>query len=306
MRMAPTLIMGMTLITLGPHSMAASQLTPRQLYEGAAPGVVYIDGHEDAGMGSAGTGFIIHLDGLVMTNAHVVMNTERGKPYSRILVVFKPARVTGNADVDYANRTPAKVLALDRQLDLALLKIAPQADPLTVLSLGEPRDVGIGDWVAAIGHPESGGLWSLTTGVVSAEFDDFEHTKGKHVFQTEIGLNRGNSGGPLLDVAGHVIGINTTIARRAPDGYPITSISFSVKSDVIQYWLDQKGYGIATVSLSTDSKIVPVAGPRTPAPMEKPFRTEFRPYSQEDVTTKLQTLEGDFKKAMDEMENLFR
>lgn len=306
MRVTPTLIMGMTLMTLSPALLRASQLTPRQLYEGAAPGVVYVDGHEDKGKGSAGTGFIIHLDGLVMTNAHVVMNTETGKPYSRLLVVFKPARVTGNAEVDYADRTSAKVLALDRQLDLALLKITPQTHPLTVLSLGEPRGVGIGDWVAAIGHPESGGLWSLTTGVVSAEFDDFEHTKGKHVFQTEIGLNRGNSGGPLLDVEGDVIGINTTISRRAPDGYPITSISFSVKSDVIQQWLDQQGYGIAAVSLSSDSKIVPVAGPRIPAPMEQPFRTEVRPYSQEDVTTKLRTLEGDFKKVMDEMEHLFR
>ena len=254
MRILPVLIAAMTAAGGGAELVGAATLTPRQIYEETAPGVVYIDGHEDTGKGSAGTGFILHRDGLVITNAHVVINADTGKPYSRLVIVFKPHRVTGNADEDYANRTTAKLLSADRQLDLALLKIAPAGTPLTVLELQDPRSVGIGDWVAAIGHPESGGLWTLTTGVVSAEFDDFDKTKGKHVFQTEIGLNRGNSGGPLLDVDGRVIGINTAIARLAKDGFPITSISFSVKSDVIQHWMNGLGYSIAAVAVPDSQK----------------------------------------------------
>jgi serine protease Do len=97
--------------------------------------------------------------------------------------------------------------------------------------------------VVAIGHPEQGGLWTLTTGVISAEVDNFNGVKGKHVFQTETGLNRGNSGGPLLDGGGQMIGVNTAIARVASDGLPITSISFSLKSSVAAQWLREQGVG---------------------------------------------------------------
>jgi serine protease Do len=95
----------------------------------------------------------------------------------------------------------------------------------------------------AIGHPEQGGLWTLTTGVISAEVDNFNGVKGKHVFQTETGLNRGNSGGPLLDGEGRMIGVNTAIARVASDGLPITSISFSLKSNVAAQWLLEQRSG---------------------------------------------------------------
>ena len=334
MRILPVLIAAMTAAGGGAELVGGATLTPRQIYEETAPGVVYIDGHEDTGKGSAGTGFILHRDGLVITNAHVVINADTGKPYSRLVIVFKPHRVTGNADEDYANRTTAKLLSADRQLDLALLKIAPAGTPLTVLELQDPRSVAIGDWVAAIGHPESGGLWTLTTGVVSAEFDDFDKTKGKHVFQTEIGLNRGNSGGPLLDVDGRVIGINTAIARLAKDGFPITSISFSVKSDVIQHWMNGLGYSIAAVAVpdsqkpelsadtrtkskadtpadtkvesKADSKARPAQAPRMPAPTAEPFRTEVRPYSQEEATNRLRSVEQDLENMAEEMERPFR
>jgi len=65
--------------------------------------------------------------------------------------------------------------------------------------------------------------------------------KGKHVFQTDTGLNRGNSGGPLLDGQAHIIGINTAIARLAADGMPITSINFAIKSSVARAWLQEQG-----------------------------------------------------------------
>ena len=119
-----------------------------------------------------------------------------------------------------------------------------------MLELDDSDRIEIGDRVVAIGHPEQGGLWTLTTGTISAQFENFNATKGKSVFQTETGLNRGNSGGPLLDTSGRMVGVNTAIARLSPDGLPITSISFSLKSNVAKQWLrvqDQRMDGVIIV-----------------------------------------------------------
>ena len=98
--------------------------------------------------------------------------------------------------------------------------------------------------MVAIGHPEQGGLWTLTTGVISAEVDNVNGVKGKQVFYTETGLNRGDSSGPLLNREGRMIGVNTAIARVAPDGLPINSIGFSLKSSVARQWLREQGVGV--------------------------------------------------------------
>jgi serine protease Do len=80
----------------------------------------------------------------------------------------------------------------------------------------------------------------MTTGVVSSVVKDFQGVKGKDVFQTEASINRGNSGGPLLNAYGQMVGINTSISRRAADGLAITSINFSLKSSVPVEWLKRK------------------------------------------------------------------
>ncbi|MGH7164934.1 MAG: trypsin-like peptidase domain-containing protein, partial [Nitrospiraceae bacterium] len=193
------------LVAVGATPAVAAELTPQQIYERSAPGVVMVIGVSDKGKGNGGTGSIIRQDGLVLTNAHVVIEDRTGKPYPRVLVFLKPDRVTGNSKTDLSRRLEARVQAVNEGLDLALLKTEGRPDGLPVLELVDPRNVRIGDRVAAIGHPEQGGLWTLTTGVVSAEFEDYQNTPGKDVFQTETGLNRGNSGGPLLDAQAHVI-----------------------------------------------------------------------------------------------------
>lgn len=251
-------------------SVDAADLTPRQIYEQAAPGVVVVVGTEERGKGgSTGTGAIIDSQGLVFTNAHVVVDKDTGKPFGQLLIVLKPDRVTGQPEKDYAKRFKARVVAVNRELDLAALRFDPGAVKPRVLSLSNPDHIQIGDWVAAIGHPEQGGLWTFTTGVVSAEFEDFQSTKGKHVFQTEIGMNRGNSGGPLIDVNGNVVGVNTSIARLAPDGLPITSISFSVKSNVLKQWLGEQGLRVAYAEPSAVAP-VPLASAATPGASAPP------------------------------------
>ncbi|MEY4529259.1 MAG: hypothetical protein RL768_2978, partial [Nitrospirota bacterium] len=218
----------------------ASEFDPQTIYAQSSPSVVFVlAAGGDTQM--AGTGSIIHRQGLVLTNAHVVYSKATGLPYERLAVFLKPPRLTGKTDADLVRRVKARLVAADRDLDLAVLKLEAVPDPLPVIPFGDSDRVQVGERVAAIGHPEQGGLWSLTTGVISAAFDDFNKVSGKHMFQTEASLNRGNSGGPLVNAQGQQIGINTSIARVAADGLPITSVNFSVKSAVARAWLARQG-----------------------------------------------------------------
>ncbi|MDP1946342.1 MAG: trypsin-like peptidase domain-containing protein [Nitrospirota bacterium] len=232
------------LVVAGSTVAFGKDLSPREIYEQASSAVVMVMGYADGSRkGSGGTGSIIQSDGLVLTNAHVVIEEQTGKPYARLAVYLKPARVTGDSKSDLSRMVRAKVVAYSQPLDLAILKLEGVTEPLPVVDVSESGRARIGDRVVAIGHPEQGGLWTLTTGVISAEVDNFNGVRGKHVFQTETGLNRGNSGGPLLDGEGHMVGVNTAIARVAADGLPITSISFSLKSSVATQWLREQGLG---------------------------------------------------------------
>ncbi len=308
----------------------AAELTPQQLYAQASSGVVLIIGHPEQGEGgNGGTGSIIRGDGLVLTNAHVVVDKKTGKPYARLFAFLKPDRVTGNPQTDLSRRVKVSVVAFNSELDLALLKMEDAPASLPVLALDDPDRVQIGDRVAAIGHPEQGGLWTLTTGVVSAEFEDFNNTKGKHVFQTEVGLNRGNSGGPLLDAQGGIVGVNTAISRLAADGMPITSISFSLKSSVARTWLRGQSVMLdyaapATAPSSGPSQAPAVSGPppaaerqgppapppakapKAPAPKSAPppsakVQTEAHPYDLDRLIQGLRQTEKDLNELMEEM-----
>ena len=272
--MARVLLVGMaTLLGFLPGIGLAGDLTPREIYEGTSPAVVMILGYSHSGQhGSGGTGSIIHQDGLVLTNAHVVIDEHTGKPYPRLTIYLKPNRVTGDRKLDLSRSGKASVVAFSGPLDLALLKLDGLPGPFPVLELDDSDRAEIGDRVVAIGHPEQGGLWTLTTGTISAEFENFNATKGKSVFQTETGLNRGNSGGPLLDTDGRMIGVNTAIARVAPDGLPISSISFSLKSNVAKQWLRDQGISTRealahsdppSIDKSTDPSVLPPRGHTT-------------------------------------------
>jgi serine protease Do len=289
--------------------------TPQQIYERFAATVVFIVATPNHGTGMGGTGSIIRPDGLILTNAHVVVDSTDHRPYSQISIFLKPERVTGNPKTDLAKRFTARVVATSESLDLALLQ-TEQVSTLPTITFGDPATVRIGDRVLAIGHPEQGGMWTLTSGLISAEFEDFNGTAGKHVFQTDTGLNRGNSGGPLLDSRGHMIGINTAMVRVAKDGTPIMSINFAVESNVAQQWLKQHGVIIAYANsspeptptepqapMTSSSQPQPVAA--TPTPAVKPaiaaapqIKTETHPYDMEQVLLNTR------QKQMKEMEDL--
>ena len=247
-------------------TVAAQELTPFQIYAQAAPAVVFIAGYGPGQKGNGGTGSVIDPAGLVLTNAHVVIEEGTQQPYPQVAVYFKPERVTGIQENDLSRRVKARVIAFDRPLDLALVKLETAPAGIVPLTLGNPDQVRIGDRVVAIGHPEQGGLWTLTTGVISAEFEDFQKIPGKHVFQTEASFNRGNSGGPLLDAYGHQVGINTSIARKAADGMAIVSINFSLKSSVAQEWLKKQGVQVAYAPQAPDHSLGGMKGPAAVVP----------------------------------------
>lgn len=276
-----SLILGIVLALnpVWPGFASGQSLSPREIYEQASPAVVMVMGHPDSsgGKGSGGTGSIIRADGYVLTNAHVVIDERSGRPFPRLSVFLKPPRVTGNSQSDLSRMVRAKIVAYSQPLDLALLKLDSVNSPLPTVGLDDSAVTRIGDRVVAIGHPEQGGLWTLTTGVISAEVDNFNGVQGKNVFQTETGLNRGNSGGPLLDTGGRMIGVNTAIARVASDGLPITSISFSLKSNVAAQWLREQGIGGRSEAGVAVAPTQTQAASEVPSPSAQPPAKPIQP-----------------------------
>jgi len=146
-----------------------------------------------------GSGFVISADGYVLTNYHVVENADR------VVVGLHTGR-------EY----PARVVGTDPPIDLALLKIDPDGESLPTLPLGNSSDLRVGEWVIAIGNPLEYEQ-TVTVGVVSAKQRRLQIGSTDrdvvNFIQTDAAINLGNSGGPLLDGAGNVIGINTAIRR---------------------------------------------------------------------------------------------
>lgn len=244
------MILLLTGIFLWISSGSTLAATPKQIYQTAGPSVVFVLAAEGSQKGNVGTGSIIRKDGLVLTNAHIFKRKGSSRLKSDINVFLKPQRVTGDHKKDLSRRYRGKILAYDMPLDLALLQIKGLNTLVSTIEFADSQMVDIGDQVYAIGHPEQGGLWSLTTGVISAFRRDFGGVRGKNLFQTDASINRGNSGGPLLDTNGYMVGINSMIARKAADGMTITDVNYSIMSDVAIGWLAGLGYRFEPVKVA--------------------------------------------------------
>lgn len=163
-----------------------------------------------------GSGFVVSAEGLIVTNNHVIEGADE------IEVEF------------FSGKTlPAKVVGKDDKTDIAVLKVE-SPEPLPFVEFGDSDKARVGDWVLALGNPLGQGF-SASTGIVSARnralsgtYDDF--------IQTDAAINRGNSGGPLFNMDGQVIGVNTAIL--SPNGGSI-GIGFSMASNVVSKVVQQ-------------------------------------------------------------------
>jgi serine protease Do len=276
-------LLAVGLLLAASRSMAA---TPKEIYLKAGPAVVFILASEGSAMGSVGTGSIIREDGLVITNAHIFTKPDSSRLKSDIAVFLKPSRITGNTKKDLSQRYRGKILSYDIPLDLALLQIEGLDRPLATIQFADAGQVVVGEQVYAIGHPEQGGLWSLTTGVISAYRADYGGVAGKNLFQTDASINRGNSGGPLLDEDGHMVGINSLIARKAADGLTITDVNYSIMSDVALNWLAALGYRFPVYTLA-EAESPPPAPPSKPVEAPPPVtQTPAPPPEKEPMDTR--------------------
>ena len=269
MNRLPVFLSALAVLAAAPAA-GQGEISAREIYQRVGPGVVLIMAVGQGGAGELGTGSIIDEQGHVLTNAHVVVRSDAGQPFSSIRVYLKPAKLSGDPRTDLINPLPAKVVTWDRALDLALLQIEGSPGRLTVVPFGDAAAVQAGDPVVAIGHPEQGGLWTLTQGVVSTVVANLGGVQGKNVFQTDASINRGNSGGPLLDGHGAMIGVNTSMARQAKDGLTITSVNFSIQSDVVKGWLAKNDPQVRYIAAGAAAKAVTAPAAEQPVAVSQP------------------------------------
>ncbi len=170
-----------------------------------------------------GSGFVISADGFIVTNNHVIEGADE------IEIEFFPG------DGQPSELLPAELIGTDPNTDIAVLKVTYD-EPLQFVEFGDSDAVGsrVGDWVMAMGNPLGQGF-SVSAGIVSARNRSLQGTYDDYI-QTDAAINRGNSGGPLFNMDGDVIGVNTAIL--SPNGGSI-GIGFAMSSAVVTNVVDQ-------------------------------------------------------------------
>ncbi|MBR0751497.1 Do family serine endopeptidase [Bradyrhizobium jicamae] len=166
---------------------------------------------------SLGSGFIIDTAGIVVTNNHVIADADEI-----------------NVILNDGTKIKAELVGVDKKTDLAVLKFKPPRE-LTAVKFGDSDKLRLGEWVIAIGNPFSLG-GSVTAGIVSAKNRDISQGPYDSYIQTDASINRGNSGGPLFNLDGEVVGVNTLII--SPTGGSI-GLGFAVPSKTVAGVVDQ-------------------------------------------------------------------
>jgi serine protease Do len=166
---------------------------------------------------SLGSGFVIDSSGIVITNNHVISDS------NEVTVIFTDGQ-----------KLKAEILGKDTKVDVAVLRVKPDK-PLKAVKLGDSDKARVGDWVMAVGNPFGLG-GSVTAGIVSARNRNIDSGPYDNYIQTDASINKGNSGGPLFNMDGEVIGINTAIL--SPSGGSI-GIGFATPANTVQPIIEQ-------------------------------------------------------------------
>jgi putative serine protease PepD len=206
----------------------SADLNARQVYDASKNAVTFIVADTPEGQ-ATGSGFVVSKDGLIVTNDHVVEGA------SQVQVKI------GTSD----KAQDATVVGADPSRDLALLKV--DASNLPTLSLGDSSSVSVGDPTYAIGNP-FGLDHTLTTGIVSALQRNLQAPDGAKIsgaIQTDAALNPGNSGGPLINADGQVIGVNSQIQTGSSNGAEggNVGIGFAIPSNTVKSFIDEAKSG---------------------------------------------------------------
>jgi putative serine protease PepD len=240
--------------------------TATQVYQRDASGVVSIKATNAEG-GDSGTGIVLNEEGLILTNNHVISEGTS--------LTVSPGKSTS------VTRT-ASVVGTDPNSDLALIKINPSGLGLYPLKLVSSSSVQVGDSVYALGNPY-GLTETLTKGIVSALEREISAPDGatiKNVIQTDAPLNPGNSGGPLLNAEGDVIGVNSQIASdaaRTEGSQPgSTGVGFAISSNTVSEVVKtiESGGGSSTQGTEGESRVQRSDAESSPYGTESPYQTE--------------------------------
>jgi serine protease Do len=166
---------------------------------------------------SLGSGFVIDPAGIVITNNHVIDGA------NEVQVIFNDGQ-----------KLKAEIIGKDQKVDVAVLRVKPEK-PLKAVKFGDSDKARVGDWVLAVGNPFGLG-GSVTAGIVSARNRNIDSGPYDNYIQTDASINKGNSGGPLFNMDGEVIGINTAIL--SPSGGSV-GIGFATPANTVQPVIDQ-------------------------------------------------------------------
>ena len=166
---------------------------------------------------SLGSGFVIDASGIVITNNHVIADA------NEVTVILTDGQ-----------KLKAEVLGKDQKVDVAVLRVKPEK-PLKAVKFGDSDKARVGDWVLAVGNPFGLG-GSVTAGIVSARNRNIDSGPYDNYIQTDASINKGNSGGPLFNMDGEVIGINTAIL--SPSGGSV-GIGFATPANTVQPVIEQ-------------------------------------------------------------------
>ncbi|SEP98732.1 serine protease Do [Loktanella sp. DSM 29012] len=217
-----------SVVNITTSTMVAERTGPRGLVPEGSPFEDFFNDMQD-GPGAPrrssalGSGFVISADGYIVTNNHVIEDADE------IEIEFFPG------DGQPTEFLPAELVGTDPNTDIAVLKVEFDS-PLPYVEFGDSNAVGarVGDWVMAMGNPLGQGF-SVSAGIVSARNRSLQGTYDDYI-QTDAAINRGNSGGPLFNMAGEVIGVNTAIL--SPNGGSI-GIGFAMSAAVVTDVVDQ-------------------------------------------------------------------
>jgi putative serine protease PepD len=241
------------------NASSTTTLTASEIYKRDASGVVLIKNTTADGE-DLGTGIVLNEKGLILTNAHVVAGTES---------------LTVSADGSGGATRTAKLVGEEANSDLALIQVEPSGLGLKPLTLANSSSVQVGDAVYAIGNPY--GLdETLTRGIISALGREIQAPDGAKItgaLQTDAALNPGNSGGPLINAEGDVIGVNSQIASdaaRTEGSQPgSTGVGFAIASDTVAQVIRkiEAGEGVSSASAS-GAQTQSQAGGETQSPSE--------------------------------------